>query len=271
MTGKKLRMNRFRFRGSKHGLIVPIDHGLTIGPVSGLGSVREIAKWITHPAICGVIVHKGMAERLGEAGLLDGLGVMIHLNGMSLLAKNPDNKERLTDITTAVRLGADAVSFQVNFDGQNDARNLTQMGEMVDEASKYSLPVLAMVYDKVKGDAKVRRERLRHLIRVSIEMGCDAIKIAPPEELSELAPLLEGVSEDIPVFLAGGTVTSPESLVAMTRAGLKAGMAGLCVGRNVFQRSDTSEILTQLKETLLPRLPKVTEFPLHGEMVYGVN
>ncbi len=262
MTGKKVRWNRFLFRGTRRGLIVPIDHGLTIGPVSGLGSVREISRWIAHPAICGVIVHKGMAERLGEAGLLDGLGVMVHLNGMSSLSKSADSKERLTDIPSSVRLGADAVSFQVNFDGANDSKNLSQMGQIVDEASRYSLPVLAMVYDKVIADKKTKRDRLRHLIRVSIEMGCDAIKIAPPENVSELAPLLEGVAEDIPVFLAGGTITSVESLVEMTRAGLRAGLSGLCLGRNVFQREDSSEVLDQLRETLVPRFPRVTELPL---------
>jgi len=271
MTGKKIRLSRFRYRDSKQGLIVPIDHGLTLGPVAGLGSVREISSWIKHPAICGVIVHKGMAERLGDAGLLDGLGVMVHLNGMAMLAKHPDTKERVTGIATAVRLGADAVSFQVNFDGQNDSANLRQMGDIVDEASRFSLPVLAMVYDKVKCEGKVRTERLRHLIRLSIELGCDAIKIAPPEAPSELAGLLDGLSEDIPVFLAGGSVTTPDSLTQMARAGIRAGTAGLCVGRNVFQRPDSGEILTQLREVLLPRFPRVSELPLHGEISYGAH
>src|SRR5262245_8825434 len=106
-TGKKIRLQRFMSRGA--GVVVPIDQGLTMGPVRGLGSIREVASWIAHSAIDGVIAHKGIVERLGERGLFAGRGVMVHLNGMSMLGGRPDTKEMLTSVEAAMRLGADAV------------------------------------------------------------------------------------------------------------------------------------------------------------------
>jgi len=251
MSGKIHRLGRFRYPGSRLGLIVPIDHGLTIGPVTGLGCVDEIAGWLDHPAITGVIGHKGMITRLAERGLLSRLGVMVHLNGMSTLGPSADRKERLTAVETAVRLGADGVSLQVNFDGTNDAHNLALLGEVVDEAARFALPVLAMVYDKVTTPTIGSRiGRLRHLMRIGWELGVDAVKIAPPDELAAIEAVMTGLAEDLPIFFAGGEVTGYERTAALAREAIRCGAAGLCAGRNVFGQPDPADALDRLGAVL---------------------
>jgi fructose-bisphosphate aldolase, class I len=250
-TGKSIRWRRFRSSDAGHSLIVPIDHGLTIGPIPGVSSVSDMARWIRHPAITGIVAHKGIVERLAARGLLGSVGVMVHLNGMSTLAKAPDRKELVTSVETAVRLGADAVSVQLNFDRDNDSHNLALLGQVVDAAQSYGLPVLTMVYDKVEtNDAKASRARLRHLMRITIELGTDAIKIGPPAVLSDIEPLLEGICEDVAVLFAGGALGSDTEILALARAGRLAGAAGLCVGRNTFQREAPGEMLAQLQMVL---------------------
>jgi fructose-bisphosphate aldolase, class I len=271
MSGKLLKLNRFRYRYSRHGLVIPIDHGLTLGPIAGIESVRSLKAWITHPAICGVVVHKGMAERLAESRMLDGLGVMVHLNGMLSLSADADTKELLTSVERAVALGADGVSFQVNFNGKNDSHNLRLMGKLTDEAAKYSLPVLAMIYDKVPADDKQAIVRLRHLLRAAIEMGCDAVKIAPPETAGKLPEILSGISEDILVYVAGGTMASESQVYDLARETVRAGGTGLCVGRNVFGRKNFAEVLSQLKDILAPRPLQVSELPVPQGVAYGLN
>lgn len=249
MSGKKIRLARFVAR-NRPSLIVPIDHGLTMGPLAGLGSSQEIARWLTSPVIDGVIAHKGMIERLAQRDLLGRAGVMMHLNGMSLLAPRPDVKERLTSMETAVRLGADGVSVQVNFDGCNDAGNLTLLGQVTDEAARFGLPVLAMVYDKVAApDRATELGRMRHLMRIAIEMGIDALKIGAPSDLDALDQLLEGISHDMPVFFAGGA-SHPDDVLALARRVSARGVSGLCVGRSVFQHADPRGFLTQLSAAL---------------------
>lgn len=270
MTGKQHRLSRFQYPHSKRGLIVPIDHGLTVGPLPGLESVRKMREWIHSPAICGVIAHKGIAERLLQSGALEGKGLLVHLNGMSTLSSDPDTKERLTSIETAMRLGADGVSFQVNFSGTNDSENLRAMGKIVDEASDFGLPVLAMVYDKVTTNPKNTVTRLRHLIRAAVEMGCDAVKIAPPSQLELLPEMLADVSEDIRIYLAGGSLATEVELMTLTRAALRAGAQGLCVGRNVFQRTDARDTLERLREVLEPRPLTLSQAHV-PEAMYGAH
>lgn len=251
-VAKKIRWSRFLDRRSRRGIIVPIDHGLTAGPLDGLESVAQIARWIGHPAITGIIAHKGMVERLAEKGLLQGVGLMVHLNGMMSISARPDDKERLTSVEAAVRLGADAVSLQLNFDGTNDARNLAQLGETVDEALRHGLPVLTMLYDKAPRDGQSQRvTRLRHLMRACVELGTDALKVAAPASLSDLPALLAGVVEHTAVFFAGGAVGSEEQIVKLAQEATAAGAAGLCVGRNVFQRESAAATLTRLGQIVL--------------------
>jgi class I fructose-bisphosphate aldolase len=250
-TGKSIRWRRFRASESGHALIVPIDHGLTLGPIPGVESISAMARWISHPAITGIVAHKGIVERLGARGLLGGKGVMVHLNGMSAIAPTPNRKEMLTTVESALRLGADAVSVQLNFDRASDAHNLGMLGAVVDAAQSFGLPVLTMVYDKVESaDAKTSRIRLRHLMRIAIELGTDAIKIGPPANLVDIAPLLDGIAQDVAVLFAGGALGSDKEIVALARAGRLAGAAGLCVGRNTFQREAPGEILATLQSVL---------------------
>lgn len=257
-AGKTVRFGRFLDGSSGRGLIVPLDHGLTMGPIAGLESVRRIAGWIQQPGINGVVVHKGLAERLADRGLLHGRGLMIHLNGMHGMAADADRKERLTSVRAAVRLGADAVSLQLNFDGTNDAHNLTQLGAVVDEAQSFGLPVLTMLYDKTPATDRNRAlTRQRHLMRLCIELGSDALKVGLPATSRDVAEILADLAEDVRIFFAGGALTSDAALIELTRTARVFGAAGLCVGRNVFQRPAPSPLLGQLAAALHDRAPLV--------------
>ena len=251
-AAKKIRWSRFLGPHSDRGIIVPIDHGLTMGPIPGLDSIPRIESWISHPGITGIIAHKGMVERLGTRGLLHRRGVMIHINGMTSLAPTPDRKEMLTSVERAVRLGADAISLQLNFDGTNDAHNLTLLGAAVDEADRFGLPVLTMLYDKAPGIPEDQRlSRLRHLMRVCVELGTDALKLAAPKDLSLVPALLEGVRETTAVMFAGGEKCRDEELLDLARAVVIHAAAGLCVGRNVFQSDNPGALLHRLQQIVL--------------------
>ncbi len=250
-VAKRIRWSRFLHEDSHRGVIVPMDHGLTLGPIQGLESLEQIGRWIRHPVITGILAHKGLVERLAEQGLLRRQGVMVHLNGMTSLSSTPNRKEILTSVARALRLGADAVSLQLNFDGTNDAENLVMLGRAVDEAHDEGLPVLAMVYDKTDPAREEQRLlRMRHLMRACVELGADALKIAAPARLALLPVLLDGIQEHTAVFFAGGSKCSDEEFLSLVQEAVACGATGLCVGRNVFQRERPSLLLDQVWDLL---------------------
>jgi class I fructose-bisphosphate aldolase len=251
-AGKELRWSRFVGRESGRALLVPIDHGLTMGPIQGLSSVREIIRWLRHPAINGVVAHKGMMSRLAEAGVLNGVGVMVHLNGMTATGEQPDTKHVVTSMEAAIRLGADAVSLQVNFGPDNHAHNLVQLGRVVDQAERFALPVMAMVYPTGPADEAPGRlmRQHRHYLRVAFELGVDVVKTAPPQDLSDIPELLDGIGDDLRVLISGGALSADDSLFQLAEKVAGSSAAGLCIGRNVFQRSDPRPLLSRLRELI---------------------
>lgn len=266
-AGKSIRWSRLVDPTTGRGLIVPIDHGLTMGPIRGLRSTSDVAKWIRHPAINGIIAHKGTVERLGGANLLGNLGIVVHLNGMTVIGEKPDNKQMLSSVHSAVRLGADAVSLQVNFSGTNHAHNLRMLADVEESASNYGLLVLAMVYDMTEAtDDAERVTRQRHLIRAAIELGVDIVKTDPPPRPQDLPDLLDGISEDVAIFFSGGALRAEDELTDLARFVATSNAKGLCVGRNVFQRPDADSILSRLRAGLdaAPATPLPKPAPFLG-------
>jgi class I fructose-bisphosphate aldolase/fructose-bisphosphate aldolase/2-amino-3,7-dideoxy-D-threo-hept-6-ulosonate synthase len=96
------------------------------------------------------------------------------------------------------------------------------------------------------------------LTRVSIELGVDAIKLRAPDSLRQVRPILEHAAADAAIFFAGGEACGDDALLGLMSEALKWGGAGLCAGRNVFQR-DASE-----RELMLGRLQRIIDPELPG-------
>lgn len=249
ILGQQKRWQHF-FKEGHRSIIVPIDHGLTLGPIPGIETVNEIMSWANDPCIDGIVAHKGMIERLLKCGLKN-KAIMMHLNGMCSIAKNPDRKEMLSTVEHASQLGVDAVSIQMNFNGATDAQNMIMLGKVVEKAKSNGMPVLAMLYNKNKNNISV--ESTRHYIRIAYELGVDAVKVGFMESKSELSKLLDGLSLDVDIFLAGGEYMDDNKFFDALTTASNQNIRGLCVGRNIFQRKDKTSFLKIIRSILLQR------------------
>jgi fructose-bisphosphate aldolase, class I len=247
-VGRKLRQRRIFFPQRGSALIVPVDHGLTLGPIPGMRSTRDLGSWIKSGHISAVLGHKGLIERLIMRNMLDpATGVIVHLNGMPTLAPGADTKIMLVSVEAALQLGADAISIQVNFSNDNFAHNFAMLGAVTDAAHAVGLPVLTMLYDKVRSPTSAERiGRLNHLVRAVTELGSDAVKLALPQSGGELEDLLSLHSRDIHILFAGGEKMPEDLLISTTRTALSHGACGLCIGRNIFQHPQPQALLAKL-------------------------
>ncbi|OHX13429.1 class I fructose-bisphosphate aldolase [Chromobacterium sphagni] len=248
---RKRRWSRFIDRQSGKALIVPIDHGLTMGPLEGLNRVEEVLRWLNPDVVTGIVAHKGFAQRLGGA---PGCGLMIHLNGSLNVGETPDFKRMVTSVEAALRLGADAVSIQTNFSAATADHNLQLIGQVVDQAHAFGLPVLNMVYDKGPLQGK-ELTHLRHFMRAAVELGVDALKVAAPEDLNRIPELVDGIQEHTPVLFAGGALADELSLLELAAAVVRHDTGGICVGRNVFQRPNPLSTMTRLRDLFRRGVP----------------
>jgi fructose-bisphosphate aldolase/2-amino-3,7-dideoxy-D-threo-hept-6-ulosonate synthase len=239
--GRKRRLGRI-IREDNRTVVVPMDHGVTVGPVEGIQNMQKIVAQLEKGGVDAVVVHKGIAK-LVDAG---NAGLILMLSATSNLCPNCNNKVQVCSVQEAVRLGADAVSVHVNVGAQDEDKMLSKLGRVVNECDIYGMPLLAMMYPR---GPKIQNENDAHVVahaaRVGAELGADIIKTNYTGDVDTFKTVVE--SCPAPVIIAGGCkAETTEEILRLTRDSIEAGSAGLSIGRNVFQHENPSLMVKAL-------------------------
>ncbi len=239
--GKQRRLKRI-FRKDNRTVIVPMDHGASIGPIKGITNMQQIINQLLLGGVDAIVIHKGIAKRIdaGNAGLI------VHLSATSSLTPNLHNKVQVCTVEEAIRVGADAVSVHINVGAQDEDKMLATLGKVADECDVYGMPLLAMMYPR---GPKIQSEHapdvVAHAARLGAELGADIIKTNYTGNIETFKTVVE--SCPVPVIIAGGPKCKTEhEILQMAYESTKAGSAGLSIGRNVFQSENPTLMVKAL-------------------------
>ena len=259
-NGKTRRLRRIMQQDNRT-VIVPMDHGVTIGPIQGITNMQEITTKLVKGNADAILVHKGIAKRIdtGQAGLI------VMLSGMSNLSPNLNAKVQVCSVQEAIRIGADAVSVHVNVGAQDEDKMLQNLGKVSEECDLFGLPLLAMMYPR---GPKIQNEHspevVAHAARIGAELGADIIKTNYTGDIETFKTVIE--SCPVPVVIAGGPkCKSNQEILETTYDSLKAGAAGLSIGRNVFQCENPTQIVKALAAIVHENLSVEQALKLLGE------
>ena len=241
-TGRLIRMQRIFNRDTGKAIIVPMDHGIGMGPIDGLVNMRDAVGKVAIGGANAVILHKGIvAEGLRAQG--PDVGLIIHLSASTSLSMDSNAKTLVCTVEEAIKLGADAVSIQVNIGNEYEKEMLRDFGEVSRKAKEWGIPLLAMIYPrgkKVKNEYDV--EVIKLAARVGAEMGADIIKVSYTGDEKSFRDVIAGCCK--PVLIAGGAkMDSDEEILEMVKGAMDAGAAGTSIGRNIFQHSDPGKMV----------------------------
>jgi len=245
MVGKKIRLERIIDRNSGKTVIIPMDHGVTVGPIDGLEDMRATVSKIVAGGANAILIHKGIV-RAGHRGTGKDVGLIIHLSGGTTMSPDPNAKEMVCTVEEAIKLGADAISIHINLGAETDKEMLGQLGYVSERCLEWQMPLVAMMYTrgpKIKNEFDVAH--VKHAARVGAELGADIIKVVYTGSIESFAEVVRGCP--VPVVIAGGPkMNSDEDIFKMVRDALKAGAAGLSIGRNVFQHKKPDKMVEAL-------------------------
>jgi predicted phospho-2-dehydro-3-deoxyheptonate aldolase len=239
--GKNRRMKRL-LQQDNRTIIVPMDHGVTIGPIPGIINMQQTVNQLVRGGVDAVLVHKGIAKVVDTTGT----GLIVMLNGMPNLDPNMYNKIQVCSVQEATRLGADAVAVHVNVGAPEEDKMLSNLGKVAEECDKFGLPLLAMMYPRgPKIDNEHALKVVAHAARIGAELGADIIKTNYTGTIETFKQVTE--SCPVPVLIAGGPkCENVKELLQITSDTLKAGAAGLSIGRNIFQWDNQTLIVKAL-------------------------
>ena len=247
MIGKEIRLERIIDRNSGKTVIIPMDHGVTVGPVEGLADMRTTISKVVAGGANAILMHKGIV-RTGHRGTGKDVGLIIHLSGGTSLSPDPNAKELVCTVEEAIKLGADAVSIHINLGAETDKEMLSQLGYVSEQCLEWQMPLIAMMYTR---GAKIENEydvaNVKHAARVGAELGADIVKVVYTGSVESFNQVVQGCP--VPVVIAGGEqMDSDEDIFKMVEGALAAGAAGVSIGRNAFQHKTPDKMVEALSK-----------------------
>ncbi len=242
MLGKDIRLERIVDRDSGRTVIVPMDHGVTLGPIPGLADMRTAVTNIVVGGANAILMHKGMVGA-GHRKAGRDVGLVIHLSASTVLSPYPNAKRLVCSVEEALKLGADAVSIHINLGDETEGDMLEQFGAVSESCMEWGMPLLAMVYtrgEKIENEYSVGA--VKHAARVGAELGADIVKVNYTGSTASFHEVVNGCT--VPVVIAGGEkVETDDELFTMVDDALKAGAAGASIGRNAFQHANPQRVV----------------------------
>ncbi len=247
MTGKIIRMQRIMNPHSGKTVIVPMDHGVTIGPINGLTFMDKTIEAVTEGGANAVVIHKGLLKSGKFPKRLE-IGLIVHLSASTRIGLSPNSKVMVCEVEEAIKLGADGISVHINLGSEDEKEMIKDLGRISKLSMEWGIPLLAMIYTRgpnIRNEYDVKL--VKHAARVGAELGADIVKVpytGSPESFEEV---IEGCF--VPVVIAGGEkMETDEDVIKMVKGAITAGGAGVSIGRNVFQHDDPTKIVKAISE-----------------------
>lgn len=245
MIGKDIRLERLVDRNSGRTVIVPMDHGITMGPIAGLTDMKNTINDVVSGGANAIVVHKGIVRAGHRRGGKD-VGLIVHLSASTTMGPDPNAKIQVCEVEEAIKLGADGVSIHVNLGAPTESQMLRHFGQIGKECMEWGMPLFAMMYTRgPKVADQFDAKYVKHAARVGAELGADVVKCVYTGDSESFAEVVAGCP--VPVVIAGGEKTeTDQDLFEMIAGALAAGASGVSIGRNVFQHAATMKIVAAI-------------------------
>jgi fructose-bisphosphate aldolase/2-amino-3,7-dideoxy-D-threo-hept-6-ulosonate synthase len=243
--GKKIRLERIINRETKKSIIVPMDHGLTLGPIKGIE--KDLGKVVNKIALGGanaILGHVGI-PLYAHRGYGPDIGLILHLSGSTSLSPDSNYKVLVNNVLEAVKFGADGVSIHINVGTKSDPEMLEILGGVSRECRDLGMPLLAMMYprgENIENEQDV--EAVKIAARVAAELGADIVKTNWTGDPDSFKEVVQGCMA--PLIIAGGEKAGIKEILEITKQSIEVGGAGVAFGRNAFQADDPTKFVRAL-------------------------
>ena len=239
--GMQNRLARIFNPASGRTVMLAIDHGYFQGPTTGLERV-DVTIVPLLPYTDTLMITRGMLRSTIPSSYTN--GIVLRATGGASILKEISNEEIAVDIEDAVRLDVAAVAVQVYIGGEYETQTVHNLTRMVDLGNRHGLPVLGVtaVGKQMTRDARY----LRLACRICAELGAHFVKTYYIEDGFETVT----ASCPVPIVMAGGKKLTELEALQMAYKAIRAGAAGVDMGRNIFQSEAPAAMIQAVREVV---------------------
>lgn len=231
------------FQADGRTLIVALDHGIAI-PVTGLEDMGTVIEALSAYAD-GYVVNYGVARAFQPQ--LAGKAVCLRADVYKpAVSGHADHGAYMTyGATEADAVGADAVMSMLYPHHPNESQMFRENAALLSECHAAGISVIIESLPFGLGQTEhYTAEHIGFAVRAAAELGADAVKTAWPGEAAAFGKIVE--SSFVPVIVLGGAARDEAGILTMVEQSIKAGGAGIAMGRNVWQHPNPLLMLKRL-------------------------
>jgi DhnA family fructose-bisphosphate aldolase class Ia len=239
-TGKKVRLNRLQ---NQYGFcfLLAADHQLSSGRIPELGDLSPLIDLVDRsPGLSGIVLNVGSLRRVPSTFRKE---VVPQLMGGPNPAGNNISKKQVGSVLEAVRMGANMISTQINFEEVSFLDQIDCFRRIRQQADNFGILILAMI--NLKDRSAFDMDRFCNYLAYASELGADLLKINLPVDAASSAEQLKDILSHLPPVLLSGDAKESHfpDTVRLSKA---CGFRGLCVGRNIFKHHNPDEIVGEV-------------------------
>ena len=243
-------MERILDRKTGNAVIVPMDHGISVGPLGGLVDMKKTVNDVSLGGATAVLMHKGLVRYSYRMSGKD-VGLIMHLSASTDLGPTTNSKVLVGSIEEAIKIGADAGSVHINFGSEDEPNMLESIGDISRKCSEWGMPLLVMAYPRgpqIKN--QYDPDAIAHCARAATELGADLVKVSYTGDIDSFREVCRGALA--PIVIAGGPkMDSDMDILNMVHDSMEAGGHGVSIGRNVFQNNNVQGIMKAISSIVL--------------------
>lgn len=258
--GKEKRMQRLLHEGKC--VFVPLDDSLISGPTQGLLNLKDKIVDICEAQPSGILGFSGALRIVNEVS--PDTPYILNLTASSTRSEHT-NKEVVSSVKHALTMGADAVAVHINVSSKYEGKMIRSLGTVSEQCDEYGVPLMVLAYPRKEicnndvwlsdenyynlkhSESEQYTNLVAHCTRLAYEMGANIIKTQYTGSKKTFERVINA-AQDIPVVIAGGDMLEDTELLLMCKDAVDSGAAGICFGRNVFNRCNSKSIIMALKK-----------------------
>jgi len=257
--GQEMRLNRIFDPNDGRAVAVAADHGLMLGPISGVQELGKTLEKVIEGRPDAILLSPGQAEDLCHLFMgRRAPSLLVRIDWTNAFRDRtytlPVRETFFSSIATprdALRLGAHAAVvylFIGHEDERQEARHLALVSRYAAECEEAGLP---LIVEPIPFGPRVTKSNYSELVatavRIAVEAGANALKVpytGDPESFRDVVRASAGT----PILVLGGyRALSRRDLLDVIAETLGVGGSGVVFGRNVVQASDPASVLRDIR------------------------